>query len=317
MTDFLKTVPIPTAGVALGLVALGNLVAPVSQVAHVACGLLAACLLALLAAKVLVHPAQVRAEFKNPVFASVSATFFMATMQLTAYVAPVAPVPAHMLWALAVLGHLVLMIWFTCTFIARFKLSDVYPTYFICYVGIVVAALTSPTFGAQALGRALFVFGFACYTVLLVVVTLRYARHAVPESARPLFCIYAAPMSLSLAGYLAVFAEPNATFVAVLAVLAQLLFALVLTRLPRLLRLPFYPSYAAMTFPFVITATALAAALAQLEAAGFAVPGGLHVLAGAEAVFAALMVCYVTVRYGMHFAAQWRATRRVEAVAEA
>ena len=75
----------------------------------------------------------------------------------------------------------------------------------------------------QALGQAIFWFGFACYAALLVLVTYRYAKHEVPEGARPLFCIYTAPMSLSIVGYLAVADAPNALFVGVMMVLAQVL----------------------------------------------------------------------------------------------
>lgn len=305
----LQRVPIPTAGVALGLAALGNLLQPCGEPIRLACGILAALLLALLVVKLVRFSGVVAQDFRNPIFASVSGTFFMALMQLATYLEPVVHVPALVLWGAAVACHAVLICWFTAVFIAGFKLSDVYPTYFICYVGIVVASVTSPAFGAQGLGRALFCFGFVCYLALLVLVTVRYAKLGVPEPARPLFCIYAAPMSLSLAGYLTVFSEPNLTFAVVLAVLAQLLFAVVLLRLPSLLRLPFYPSYAAMTFPFVITAVALGKTLDALAAAGTAVPGGLEVLLAVETAFATAMVAYVTVRYLVFFGKVWREGR--------
>ena len=83
-------------------------------------------------------------------------------------------------------------------------------------------------------------------------------------------------------------------------VLAQALFAVVLSRLPVLLRLRFYPSYAAMTFPFVITATALGKALAFFQANGLAVPEVLNVLFAAEAAVSVVMVGYVFIHY-LHF----------------
>ena len=39
MRDIIKKVPIPTAGVALGLAALGNLLQPYTDVAHSLCGI--------------------------------------------------------------------------------------------------------------------------------------------------------------------------------------------------------------------------------------------------------------------------------------
>ena len=257
MREIIRKVPIPTAGVALGLAALGNLLQPYTEIVHIVCGILSLVLIAMLGAKIALFPDMIRDDLHNSIMASVSATLFMTLMQLAGYLAPFAYIPAFALWSAAVVAHLALMGWFTARFISHFKLHEVFPTYFICYVGIVVASVTSPTFGMEAVGHLLFWFGFACYVVLLGLVTYRYMKHEIPESARPLFCIYTAPMSLSLVGYLATAPQPNLVFVLAMLVLAQVLFAVVLSRLPVLLRLRFYPSYAAMTVPCVITATAL------------------------------------------------------------
>lgn len=300
MRDIIKKVPIPTAGVALGLAALGNLLQPYTDVAHSLCGIGALVLVSLLVAKIILFPTLIRDDLRNSIAASVSATLFMTLMQLATYLSPFAYTPALMLWGLAVAAHLLLMSWFTVRFIARFKLHEVFPTYFICYVGIIVASATAPSFGMEGLGHLLFWFGFACYAMLFCLVTYRYMKHEIPEGARPLFCIYAAPMSLSIVGYLATAANPHALFVAVMLVLAQALFAVVVVHLPRLLRLKFYPSYAAMTFPFVITATALEQALAFFRASNIALPEVLNVVFIAEATLATGMVLYVLGHY-VHF----------------
>ena len=303
MRELIKKVPIPTAGVALGLAALGNLLQPYTEVAHGVCGVLALALVSLLVAKIALFPGMIRDDLHNSILASVSATLFMSLMQLAGYLAPAAIVPAFVLWICAVGAHLCLMVGFSLRFIRRFKLHEVFPTYFICYVGIIVASVTSPTFGMQGLGYVLFWLGFACYVVLLGLVICRYLEHEIPEPARPLFCIFAAPMSLSLVGYLATSPDPSPTFVGVLLALAQVLFVVVLTRLPKLVALKFYPSYAAMTFPFVISATALSKGVAFLTSAGVALPfpEALHVLIGMETAFAAIMVFYVLGHYVRFF----------------
>ena len=130
-----------------------------------------------------------------------------------------------------------------------------------------------------------------------MLVTYRYAKHEVPEGARPLFCIYTAPMSLSIMGYLAVADAPNALFVGVMMVLAQVLLLVVLSRLPHLLRLKFYPSYAAMTFPFVITATALGQGTAFFRGNGVALPFAFDVVFYVEVALATVMVAYVLAHY--------------------
>ncbi|MDO4442375.1 MAG: TDT family transporter [Slackia sp.] len=302
MRDFLKKIPIPTGGVALGLAALGILLKPLSVAAYAICGICSFALVALLTARLISDFRGIRQDFENPVLASVSATFLMAIMQLSTYLAPIAYPAALAIWLCAILAHAALIVWFTLHHLRTFDLRNVYPTFFICYVGIVVASVGSPVFGLQALGFAIFRFGFAAYAVLLVIVTLRYVKHPVDEGAQPLFCIYAAPMSLSLAGYLAAAPSPHPVFACVLAVLAQLLLVVVLARLPYFLRLKFYPSYAAMTFPFVISATALDRTLSMLAASGIAYPAALHALVGVEIALACAMVGYVFARYLAEFA---------------
>lgn len=318
MRDIIKKVPIPTAGVALGLAALGNLLQPYAEIAHVVCGTLSLFLVVMLIAKLILFPSMLREDMKNSIFASVSATFFMTLMQLAGYLAPVAMAPAFGLWCAAVVGHFVLMAWFTLYYIRRFKLTEVFPTYFICYVGIIVAAVTSPVFGAEVFGQGIFWFGFACYLVLLGLVTMRYIKHEIPEAARPLFCIYAAPMSLSLVGYLAVMPDPSPVFVAVLMGLGQLLLVGVVTQLPKFFALQFYPSYAAMTFPFVISAMALDKGVQALVSAGFAIPAlpAIEVLIGLETVFALAMVAYVFVHFMKYFFGTPKAAKAPKAAKE-
>ena len=319
MRDIIKKVPIPTAGVALGLAALGNLLQPYAEVAHIVCGALSLFLVAMIVAKVVLFPSMIRDDLQNSIFASVSATFFMTLMQLAGYLAPVAIVPAFGLWCAAIAGHFILMGWFTAHFIRRFKLAEVFPTYFICYVGIIVAAVTSPVFGMEAFGRGIFWFGLACFAVLLATVVARYLKHEIPEPARPLFCIFAAPMGLSLVGYLAVTPNPDPLFVGVLMGLGQVMLVGVATQLPKFLALKFYPSYAAMTFPFVISAMAFGKGVQALYAAGVAIPAlpVVEALIALETVFAAVMVTYVFVHYMRFFFGTPKGAKATAPAAEA
>lgn len=299
MKDVIKRVPIPIAGVALGLAALGILLQPLSEVIHLVAGLVSLVALLALMAKTLFYPDMIVEDLKNPILAAVSATVFMTLMQLATYLAPFAFDLAFSFWLAALLGHASFIVWFTVKFTIHHDLKQVFPTHFIAYVGIVVAALTSPVFGMAKLGEVVFWFGFVCYLVLFVVVSLRYMKHEVPMSAKPLFCIYTAPMSLSLAGYLSVTEQPNVIMVTLLAVLAQALLVFVLAQMPKLLKLDFYPSYAAMTFPFVVSATALLKTVTFFEGLGFSGPiaTGAHVLIAIETLWASAIVLYVVGRY--------------------
>lgn len=309
-----RKIPIPTAGVMLGLAALGNLLAPYSMMLKYICGIGAAFLGVLLFSKIILHPCVMKNDLNgNSIFASVFATFFMSVMQLCTYTFPYAPAVSEIVWYGAIVCHFLLMTWFTYRYILNFKLNEVFPTYFIAYVGVVVASVTAPVFNHHHLGEMIFWFGFAAYMVLFALVTARYcSRHAIADPAKPLFCIYTAPMSLSLAGYLACVEEKSFLMVVIMEVLAQGLFLMVLTQMPKLLRMCFYPSYAAFTFPFVITAIALRQTLAYLEDNYFSVPEFLHGLLLAETILATVIVAYVFVRYLNFFREQMMPELRVK-----
>ena len=194
-------------------------------------------------------------------------------------------------------GHLFLMAWFTIAHVRGLKLENVFPTYFICYVGIIAGAVTSPAFGLQAFGEVLFWVGFALYPVLMVLITVRCLMHPTPHPARPLLCIFSAPASLSVVGYLAVADVPNLGFAMAILVVGQIMFALVATQLPKFVKGGFFPSFAAMTFPFVITATALVRFSEALVGAGLPVHAFLGAAAVAETAFATLMVAFVFAHY--------------------
>ena len=300
----IKNIPIPTAGVMLGLAALGNLfrLQGFPEEFRWACGIAAGIFGLLLTCKLLRYPKLIKSDFTgNSILASVSATYFMSIMQLCTYTNTFAPVASYYVWIAAVASHLALIVWFTWYYMIKFELRDVFPTYFIAYVGIVVASLTSPAFHQELLGQYLFWFGFAAYILIFGLVTYRYMNVSIAAPAKPLFCIYTAPMSLSLAGYLAIVPDKSLLMILIMQAAAQLLFFIVLAQMPKLLRLPFYPSYAAFTFPFVITAFTLQLTLDYLAMLGFTCPPVLSLLAYAEAGISALIVCYVAGHYARFF----------------
>lgn len=312
---FHKTVALPRAGLTLGMLALGNLLISMTPASaatplRIVFGVVSLLYFITVATKFFVQPAEIITnDMQNPVVAPVSATVFMTMMQFATYLMPAGGIWATLavfLWYFAVSFNVALMAHITTRFVAHdFQLSNVFPTWFVGYVGIVVASATSAPVGQQALGQIIFWIGFVLYMLMLALVTMRMARHPLPEPAKPTFAIYTAPMSLSIAGYTTAFADPNVWFVLVMLIAAQLLYVLVLVNMPHLLRLKFYPSYAAFTFPFVITATALLKALTLFEAHGWQVPAWLHVLQVVETVLACAIVLYVAILFAYHIFRHW------------
>ncbi len=296
----IKRVPIPLSGLMLGLATLGNLLQSYSESIRLLCGALSAVIGLLVLCKCIFYFDLVKEDMKNPAVASVSGTFSMAVILLAAYAKPFMGSGAVYIWYLGIVLHVLLILYFTFRFLLKLNMKAVFASYFIVYVGIVVASVTAPAFGQEALGSGILWFGLACCLVLLVPVTIRYVKYKeIAEPVKPLFCIYAAPVSLCLTGYIQSVGEKSAPLVVLLMVLAVVLYLNALVRLPGYLALPFYPSYSAFTFPFVISAVAMKVSTAYLVKTGYGV-GFMPAVVLGETVIAVCLVGYVLIRYGKY-----------------
>nr|WP_294464162.1 TDT family transporter [uncultured Sellimonas sp.] len=297
MKNVIKKVPVPLSGVMLGLAALGNLLQSYSEEIRYFCGVLACFLLILLVLKLILFPGMIREDLKNPIMASVASTFPMALMLLSTYVKPFIGTAAFVIWILAILLHIVLILYFTVTFILKLQMPKVFASYYIVYVGIAVAAVTAPAYQQLTIGAAAFWFGLVSLIVLLILVTYRYLTvKEVPEPAKPLICIYAAPASLCIAGYTQSITEKSYGLLIGLMIVAAILYVFSLVKAVTYLKLPFYPSYASFTFPFVISAIAMKQSMACLMNMGRPL-SFLSYVVTIETVIAVLFVAYTFIRF--------------------
>lgn len=292
-----KKIPLPITGVMLGLAALGNLLQSYSEGLRLLCGGASAILGILFLIKLFAYPSMVKEDMKNPIMASVSGTFPMALMLLSVYLKPFVGAGAVYLWYIGIALHVALILYFTQKFMMKLDVTKVFASYFIVYVGIAVAGITAPAFGMLAIGNGAFWFAFAALLCLLALVGYRYVKFPqIPDPAKPLFCIFAAPTSLCLAAYIQSVEAKSASMVMGMLLLSSAIYLLVLIKLPSLLKLPFFPSYAAFTFPFVITAIAAKMSLAFFTKAQISV-SFLPYVVMLETAIAAVLVVYTLIRY--------------------
>lgn len=221
----------------------------------------------------------------------------MSLMLLSGYVKPFIGKAAYYIWLSAIALHLALIVYFTLKFITKLQMPKVFASYYIVYVGIVAASVTAPAFESLAIGSAAFWFGFFSLIVLLVLVTIRYVKYKeVPDPAKPLICIYAAPTSLCIAGYVQSVTPKNYGLLMGMFAVAGILYIFALVKAVGYLKLPFFPSYASFTFPFVISAIASKQTMACLMNMGRPIPALQYVVL-AETVIAAVFVIYTLVRF--------------------
>lgn len=127
--------------------------------------------------------------------------------------------------------------------------------------------------------------------------TVRYVKYKeVPDPAKPLICIYAAPASLCIAGYVQSVTPKSYGFLLGMFAAACLLYIFALVKAAGYLRLPFYPSYASFTFPFVISAIASKQTMACAANMGKPLPVLQYVVL-IETVIAVVLVVYTLVRF--------------------
>ena len=295
----IKKIPIPICGVILGLFGLGNLLQSYSEGVRMVCGIVATLLAVLFVISVCADWGKFKENMKNPIMASVFCTFPMALMLFSTYFKPWLGSGSRIIWYLAIILHVVMIVYFTKEFILKFDLKTVHASYYIVYVGIAMAAMTAPAYEATGLGMITFWFGFISLIALLIIVTRRYTKlPAPPDPAKPLICIYAAPASLCIAGYIQSASSKSLTFLTVLWVVATILFVFACIKFVQFIKLPFFPSYAAYTFPFVISAIATK----QLMACSAAMESPMAFLKPIvllETVIATCTTLYALVRYCM------------------
>lgn len=295
----LKKIPLPFTGVMLGFAALGNLLQSYSETLRLGCGIIATFIGLIILLKIILYPKQWVEDIQQPITASVFGTFSMAIMLLSVYAKPLIGKNAIIIWYIGLAIHILLILYFTFKFILKFDIKKVFASYFIVYVGIAVASVSAPAFEQTQIGTYAFWFAFITFILLLFVVGYRHLKYRdIPEPARPLFCIFTAPMSLCLAGYLQSVSPKSKAFIIGMAIVAFLLFALVVIYLARFLKLKFYPSYTAFTFPFVISAIAMKQTNAFLQMQDIKVRG-LTTLVLLETILAAVLVLYAFTRYIM------------------
>ena len=299
--------PLPITAVALSIASLGNLLEAYSESVRLFCGALAFLLILAFTAKILIYPERFREDMKNPVMASVFCTYSMTWILLSAYAEPYLGIAAKGFWYFSIGLHALLVLYFTKSFMMKPVIPRVFACYFIGYEGFVTASVTAPVFEELLVGQAAFWFGFGMLFFLLTLITYRYVTMPkVRDSQKPLFCIYTAPPGLCLTGYLNAFPEKSLWIAGFLSVLSLFMYGMVLSRMPKFLRLPFYPSYASFTFPFVISATGMKLMREFLMEIGRPVRI-LDFIVPVQMGIAVLLVTYVLLRYLLFLAgAEWK-----------
>lgn len=292
--NFFKRYPIPIAGLILSIFALGNLLQSYGKNLRIVVGTIGFLLFLLYLIKIIIQNIKLKEDFTNPIPASVFLTFTMSTILLAGYIKPFSQMVSLAIWYIGIIGHAILMLWFTTKFIKNFSIKKVFPSWFIVYVGIAVASVTAPSMSNIMIGKITFYVSLILYFCVLPIVCYRVWKIGeLVDATKPTLIILAAPASLLLAGYLSSFEEKNIVILYLLIFLSFAFYIIALCYLPRLLKLKFNPGYSAFTFPLVISAIACKM-LNMYFKQSYVV---LNILTKCEELISVLIVSWVLVCY--------------------
>lgn len=290
----IEKIPIPICGLILAFLSLGNLLNDTHPLLKVICGIIGIVLLILILSKLVLYPKKIKEDFKNPIIASNSGTFSMSLMILSTYISPFMPSIAYGIWILGVALHILLIVYFTHHFIIRnFNISTVYPSYWIVFVGITMGAITAHAHNLDEISFIFFLVGFIGMIFTFPLVIYRYINYKdIPNANKPLICIFTAVLSILIVGYLNSYNDISIEFLMIMYIFACIFYIFALTKLIEYRNLEFYPSFAAFTFPFVISGLATKGVISKIGSNII-----LNSVLSIETVIATAIVLYVLIRY--------------------
>jgi tellurite resistance protein len=206
----------------------------------------------------LIHPAAVLAEWNHPI----RATFFPAA-SISLLLMAVCFLPenagiANILWIIGAIlqGFLTLAIIGRWIGHKPFEYSHINPAWFIPAVGNVVVPIAGAQLGYIELSWLFFSGGLMFWIILLTLVMNRLIFHTpLPGKLLPTLVIMIAPPAVAFLAYLQLSGGVD-TFARILLNLGYVFALIVLTQIPRILKLPFAMSFWALSFPIASLAIA-------------------------------------------------------------
>lgn len=290
----IEKIPLPICGVILALFSLGNLLNDTHPLLKAICATVGMIFLILIISKLILYPEKIKADFQNPILTSNSGTFSMSLMLLSTYLSPFIPNIAFGIWILGVALHILLMIYFTHHFIIHnFNILTVYPSYWIVYVGITMGAITAHAHNLEEIGIIFFIVGFIAMILTMPLIIYRYIKYTdIPNGNKPLICIFTAVLSILIVGYINSFNTISNEFLIVMYIFACILYIFAFVKFIEYRNLKFYPSFAAFSFPFVISGLATKGVISKIGPNII-----LNNILNIETVIATVIVAYVLMKY--------------------
>lgn len=310
MKRFFEALPIPICGIMLAIVSLGNLLKAVftnifnleglGYLVYITCFILTFILLVLIALKYVICFKMFNEMLENPEMMGIFSCYSLTLMIWAGYLPTfIGDFQAQVVWWIGVLMHYTNMVIFTYKYVIHFKLPTLLPPWYIVYVGFALTGFSAQNFAPHWVGIAAFYIGFIGFWIIFFLLIYRSRISPIPRMDEPTLCINAA-IGICLTTYVRNFTNPSLLVIAFLYIVSLAIWIWIIFRLPKMLKLPFYPTDAAFSFPFVVSAIASLETMNSLMKMGISIHTWNTPVVLIQTIVAVIMTTYAIVRFIIH-----------------
>ena len=221
--------------------------------------------------KILRYPQAVKMEMRHPIRINFFPTVSISLLLLAIAYLESAPDAAFWLWAVGALLHLgfTLAIFGSWLHHTHYEIKHINPAWFIPVVGNIIVPVAGVRLGFSEVSWFFFSIGLVFWIVLLTIVLYRLFFHEpLPARLAPTLFILLAPPSVGFIAYIALTGQLDA-FARILYYTALFLALLLASNALRFLRLPFFISAWAYSFPLAALTLATLIMSTRLPGPGF------------------------------------------------
>ncbi|WGX76770.1 TDT family transporter [Paraclostridium bifermentans] len=252
-------------------------------------------MLTLMLIRLIKFPKVMYKELKDPVVGTFYPTLGMVTWLVSGYFYPKFPTVCSTLWIGAAIYHYAIIIFYTVIRIKEKKFSNIMPTCFIVYTGMITGSVASKGMGGiiPEIAQFMLMFGFVFYTILLpVVLYIVFKSEILDDKKLPTVGIVCSPAPLGVVGILTIDPNPNIYMLTWLIVTGLILLVVVYGYILKLFKEGFKPTYASFTFPLAIATLAAYKLAVYFTSTGHAKLGEIFNLLGNIEIFIATYVVF-------------------------